>query len=59
MLPGIAVASLSAGRLPTMHPALTVLHRSVAARRPGSPRMGSAALALVHGRDPLVWDCGD
>src|SRR5262245_34243031 len=50
MLPGVPITLWSAGRLPTMHPTSTVQHRSVLTRLPGSPRMGSAPLALVHGQ---------
>jgi hypothetical protein len=48
MLPSIAVAFWRARRLSPMHPASTVLHRSVPARFPAPPRMGSASLALTH-----------
>ena len=61
MLPGILVASRSASSLSPMHPAPTVRHRSVPARFPASPGMGSASRAPVHGQltlhglDPLIF----
>jgi hypothetical protein len=50
MSPGIAIAPWRSGRLSTMHPTSTVPHRSVAARFPCSPRVGSASGTLVHGQ---------
>jgi hypothetical protein len=60
MLQGVTIALWGARRLSTVHPAPTVLHRSVPAWLPGPPRMCSASLALVHGQltlhgvDPLI-----
>lgn len=48
MLPSVPVALQRAGRFAPVHPASTVLHRSIAAGFPGPPRIGAASLALVH-----------